>query len=232
MPLTGGPCASLVRQQSNQSACMDFQPNQIKRKNYSATLNKTLGHWPHLLSVLGGLDESQLSGVHQPCPCCGGTDRYRWMTDEGPGGWFCSHCGGKNQQGGGGSGIDLLMRLRRWSFAEAIQQLERYYGDLPFQPAPKQAAPTPKQSTSKAKASELEYFHLLEIAGHLAIDEFFSPSEAKKRSYAKRWTVYALFNYGVAHSVVFQFETEREVFSGFDQNNESSIDFSDMSIDI
>lgn len=190
---------------------MDFDSVPIKRRGFSDTLAKASGHWPHLLMALGGLNESQLNGAHQPCPCCGGNDRYRWMTDDGPGGWFCSHCGGKRQQGGGGSGIDLLMRLRNWRFSEAIQRVDQYYNGLPFQPAAKPPAPLPKKSITGSGHSELERFLLLELAGHLAIDEHYSPTEAKMRSYSKRWAVYAVSNYDAALSVVLQFETERGI---------------------
>ena len=45
------------------------------------------GHWPRLLTELAGLTPEQLQDRHQPCPACGGTDRYRWDRDDGPGGW-------------------------------------------------------------------------------------------------------------------------------------------------
>ena len=44
------------------------------------------GHWPRLLIELAGLAPEQLQNGHQPCPACGGTDRYRWDRDDGPGG--------------------------------------------------------------------------------------------------------------------------------------------------
>ena len=55
------------------------------------------GQWPRLLGELAGLAPEQLQNRHQPCPACGGTDRYRWDRDDGPGGWFCNQCGGKER---------------------------------------------------------------------------------------------------------------------------------------
>jgi hypothetical protein len=75
------------------------------------------GQWPRLLIELAGLNPEQLQNRHQPCPACGGTDRYRWDRDDGPGGWFCNQCGGKDHTGGGGNGMDLLMRLTGWARA-------------------------------------------------------------------------------------------------------------------
>jgi putative DNA primase/helicase len=83
-------------------------------------------HWPEILRRLGGLAPEQLSNRHQPCPLCGGRDRYRFDDKDGSGSWFCNQCGGKDRLGGGGSGIDLLMRLRGWTYARARRELEHY----------------------------------------------------------------------------------------------------------
>ena len=117
----------------------------------------------------------------------------------------------QNQQGGGGSGIDLLMRLRGWNFREAIQRIESYYYGLPFQPAVKQATPLPKPSTANYKHSELERFLLLELACQLSDDESFSPAQARERTYSKRWAVYSSSNHDLACSIILQFETERGI---------------------
>ena len=92
------------------------------------TLEAAAGQWPRLLMELGGLAPNQLTDRHQPCPACGGTDRYRWDRDDGPGGCFCNRCGGKDHQGGGMSGLDLLMRVRGWSLQDACAAVERHLG--------------------------------------------------------------------------------------------------------
>lgn len=201
---------------------MDFD-KAFSRKPSWGILGKASGHWPHLLQALGGLQEHCLSGQHLPCPCCGGADRFRWMKDDGPGGWYCTHCGGKNQQGGGGSGIDLLMRLRNWNFREAIQRIESHYNGLPFQVAVKQATPLPRPSTANYKHSELERFLLLELACQLVDGESFSPTEAKQRTYSKRWAVYASANYDLACSVILHFETEYGIVDELGMWSSSSI---------
>ncbi len=86
------------------------------------------GQWPRLLGELAGLAPEQLQNRHQPCPACGGTDRYRWDRDDGPGGWFCNQCGGKDRTGGGGDGMDLLIRLTGWDFAEAPRRIKAHLG--------------------------------------------------------------------------------------------------------
>jgi putative DNA primase/helicase len=112
------------------------------------------GQWPRLLIELAGLAPEQLENRHQPCPACGGTDRYRWDNDDGPGGWFCNQCGGKDHSGGGGNGLDLLLRLSGWDFQTAVRRVEAHLG-LPrsgeqpqssasalLAPAPSPASPT------------------------------------------------------------------------------------------
>jgi len=66
--------------------------------------------WPSILSALAGLSSEQLTDKHQPCPLCGGKDRYRFDDQDGSGSWYCNQCGGKDQSGGAGNGIELLMR--------------------------------------------------------------------------------------------------------------------------
>jgi putative DNA primase/helicase len=94
------------------------------------------GRWPELLKALAHLSAEQLTDKHQPCPNCGGDDRYRWDRDDGPGGWYCNQCGGKNCAGGAGSGMDLLTRVTGWSFADACRRIEQHLGITSTPPRP------------------------------------------------------------------------------------------------
>jgi len=98
------------------------------QNSHPSVLDAAAGRWPELLMSMAGLKPEQLEDRHQPCPACGGEDRYRWDRDDGPGGFYCAKCGGKDRQGGGGSGIDLLMRCRGWDLKEALRQLEQHLG--------------------------------------------------------------------------------------------------------
>ncbi len=49
---------------------------------------------------------------HQPCPVCGGSDRFRCDDKGGSGSFFCNNCGA-------GSGIDLVMKYTGQSVREA-----------------------------------------------------------------------------------------------------------------
>ena len=86
----------------------------------------TNGRWPDLLSHFCALSPEQLSDKHQPCPLCGGKDRYRFDDRDGTGSWFCNQCGGRDQMGGAGSGMDLLMRFTGWTFNEAVSRIRSY----------------------------------------------------------------------------------------------------------
>ena len=86
------------------------------------------GRWEDILMSLGGLSSKQLTNEHQPCPCCGGKDRYRFDNTKNQGTWFCNKCGGKSGTGGGGNGLSLLMRLRNWDFKQAVSEVEKYLG--------------------------------------------------------------------------------------------------------
>ena len=50
------------------------------------------GKWRHILLQFG-LTTKNLSGKHQPCPLCGGKDRWRYSDHDGNGSYFCSGCG-------------------------------------------------------------------------------------------------------------------------------------------
>jgi putative DNA primase/helicase len=65
-----------------------------------------------------------------------GNTRFKWDDDTGNGGWFCSHCGGKDRQGGGGNGMDLLLRLTGWDFKQACRRIEQHLGIDATAPVP------------------------------------------------------------------------------------------------
>ena len=94
------------------------------------------GHWPAILGALAGLSSDQLTDKHQPCPLCGGKDRYRFDDQDGTGSWFCNQCGGPSEAGGAGSGMDLLLRRTGWTFADAAKRVEQHLGITPQRPDP------------------------------------------------------------------------------------------------
>ena len=95
-----------------------------------------LNRWSSILADLAGLSPEQLTDKHQPCPLCGGEDRYRYDDKDGTGSWYCNQCGGRDQRGGGGTGMDLLMRRNNWDFKEAAKRIESYLGIVKQRPEP------------------------------------------------------------------------------------------------
>jgi putative DNA primase/helicase len=81
------------------------------------------GRWVGILSAFG-LSEKTLSGKHCPCPVCGGKDRFRFDNKNGKGTFYCSGCGA-------GNGVDLVMKLKGWSFKEAAKEIQSMSGSVP-----------------------------------------------------------------------------------------------------
>jgi putative DNA primase/helicase len=101
-----------------------------------SAIDAASGRWPELLGALAGLSPEQLTDKHQPCPACAGADRYRWDRNDGPGGWYCNQCGGKDHAGGAGSGMDLLTRVTGWDFKQACRRIEQHLGIETTAPIP------------------------------------------------------------------------------------------------
>ena len=74
------------------------------------------GRWPEILRSLGVAENYTDTRKHQPRPACGGKDRFRFTDYKQGGGFICNHCTPE-----GGSGLDLLMLVYGYTFAEAVQ---------------------------------------------------------------------------------------------------------------
>ena len=81
------------------------------------------GRWPDILRSLGLLSSAALAGRDQPCPTCGGHDRFRF-TDKGFGRWFCRGCGM------GGDGLRLVQVVKRVDFQTAASLVETVVGKV------------------------------------------------------------------------------------------------------
>lgn len=80
------------------------------------------GHWAHVLQSLCRLDVGVFDGRNQPCPKCGGTDRFRVYSDFAEtGGFYCNQC----KQKEGGDGFAFLQWFHGWTFSEAVNQVGR-----------------------------------------------------------------------------------------------------------
>lgn len=86
------------------------------------------GRWLELLQVLGGLRADQLNGKNQPCPKCGGKDRYAAFKDVAEtGGVNCRHCHDKSN----GDGFATLCWLTGKTFGAVLVEVANHCGIRP-----------------------------------------------------------------------------------------------------
>lgn len=103
--------------------------------------------WQTILPHLG-LDARYLQNKHQPCPMCGGKDRYRFDDKGGNGTYYCNQCGA-------GNGITLVMKLLQTDFHGAKQAILGALGhDTGDKPAPVPVIKAP-QNTPKRQTDNL-----------------------------------------------------------------------------
>jgi len=102
------------------------------------------GQWKYILGTLAGLSAKQLSDQHQPCPACGGHDRYRFDDNDGQGTYYCNGCGA-------GAGLDLLIKVTAMPFPEAVNAVGDLLGNDPADRQPMRRLPIapPKKSAPR-----------------------------------------------------------------------------------
>jgi len=124
-----------------------------RKRHDAADLHRILvGSWPECLAALGIDPDHLRRRKQQPCPMCGGTDRFVFDDRKGRGDYFCRHCGP-------GDGFRLLMGVNGWNFPEAVEAVAGYlglgHGTPPVatpRPAPKAA---PRKATFTARVRDL-----------------------------------------------------------------------------
>ncbi|WDR21550.1 DNA primase/helicase [Salmonella phage vB_SenS_UTK0006] len=90
---------------------------------------KMRGMWQAALMKLCDIPQLTFNVKHQPCPYCGGKDRFRWtdkINEKGDGGNICNQCGND-------SGIGLFMRIRGENYSEAIDTLGEWLNLVPVE---------------------------------------------------------------------------------------------------
>ncbi len=94
-------------------------------RQFESIHDQARGRWKNMLPVLG-VPAAYLTGKHGPCPVCGGKDRFRFDDKDGGGGYFCNGCGP-------GTGIDLVMRVRKIAFVTAAKRVAEHAGSAPVE---------------------------------------------------------------------------------------------------
>lgn len=125
------------------------------------------GNWPSVLAELG-VSPDRLRKKAGPCPACGGEDRFTFDNRKGRGDFFCRQCGS-------GSGFDLLMRVHRWTFAEARREVMRVAGlhggdetALPRQPAAREASTVVAKPSQRVRTMHRELCAVSDCADAVA----------------------------------------------------------------
>ena len=100
------------------------------------------GKWAGIFAALGVPEKLLNTRKHQPCPFCGGKDRFRF-TDKDDDGWFyCNQCKAIGA-------IDFLIKLNGWNFAKAAKEVEAVMGDIPIRPAKSKDDPDAREAMQK-----------------------------------------------------------------------------------
>jgi len=83
-------------------------------------MQRAKGNWRSILRELG-IPDRLLTGKHQPCPFCGGKDRFRFTDKNQDGLYYCSQCGT-------GNGITFLRKFHGWDFRTAATNIDNITG--------------------------------------------------------------------------------------------------------
>lgn len=143
---------------------------------------KMRGMWQAALMKLCDIPQLTFNGKHQPCPYCGGKDRFRWtdkINEKGDGGNICNQCGND-------SGIGLFMRIRGENYSEAIDTLGEWLNLVPVEVVNK-ANKAAKRDSGYSFGSQAPHEKCMEVmsktesmtATHLSIFEAFYPLDGE-----------------------------------------------------
>ncbi len=111
----------------------DARVKELKRRAH--------GRWTALLCLLG-VDEKILNRRNQPCPLCGGSDRFQYTDKYGEGNYHCRHCGP-------GGGFKLLQACLGWDFGTTLDRVEACVGSVSA--SARHGGPAPDKRRALAK---------------------------------------------------------------------------------
>jgi putative DNA primase/helicase len=117
--------------------------NQAFEARVDEARRRAHGRRTEILRALGA-EEKLLGKRNQPCPMCGGTDRFQYTDKYGEGNYHCRGCGA-------GGGFKLLQAVRQWDFVTALRRVEEIVGSIPAPPLAKGNGPTAERMKKLAK---------------------------------------------------------------------------------
>lgn len=120
-----------------------------------------VGNWQAAIMSIVNVDMRIFNGKHQPCPSCGGNDRFRFddhLDYKGDGGAICNQCGN-------GSGITWLMKLSGMTFPESMEALAGFLNMHPREKLEAVRKQLPKVNHASDYLTEAEVAAIMEKAG-------------------------------------------------------------------
>jgi putative DNA primase/helicase len=115
-----------------------------------STKERARGRWREILPAIG-INDGFLTGRNCPCPCCGGTDRFRFIDrrgQDGDGMWVCNQCQPRARPA-----IDLVIAFTGKPFLEAARAVDDILGDRQVIPQ----TPTPIRPTNEQSGTSYFY---------------------------------------------------------------------------
>lgn len=97
--------------------------------NADDVISSMRGQWVDFLGQCAGFDDRVFNKKHQPCPMCGGKDRFRFddnLEFRGDGGYICGQCGS-------GSGMKLYTEATRVGFGTALEDCANFLNLQPVE---------------------------------------------------------------------------------------------------
>lgn len=94
--------------------------NDALQRRIEAAKRRASGQWMSILERLG-VGRRVLAKRNQPCPRCGGRDRFQFTDKYGDGNYICRGCGP-------GDGFALLELCLGWKFVDALKAVEGIVG--------------------------------------------------------------------------------------------------------
>lgn len=152
---------------------------EVNRYSFAEVKAAASGLWPGIL-IASGLAPELLSSRHQPCPGCGGVDRFRFIDKKGDGFFICG--GGGDQTAG--DGFRLLEHVHGWSASEALRFVADYLGLAGREISKADRDAYRKRRIVEALAHELEVLRLA-VADRLQSREL-SETDAERETIAVR----------------------------------------------
>lgn len=122
------------------------------------TVDLAHGRWKEILLALG-VSAKLLNGKGQPCPRCGGDDRFSYTDKWGDGNFFCRRCNGGASYSG--NGIDLLCMVKGWDWRRALNEVDGVLGNPAIEHKNRDKALKP----SKDKPADRETCRRIWLAG-------------------------------------------------------------------